>query len=117
MRIDSAHCGSHEPDSDNEDRMNKLQKQRARLIREADALRTADGKFADDAARQAFDAKMAEVDAIDVQLRGLSETIAEESPFDSPAPRPTDEDPEPNERDEAIAEERTRCQGIMLACR
>jgi hypothetical protein len=36
--------------------MNKLQKQRARLIREAEALRTGDG-FADDAARLAFDAK------------------------------------------------------------
>jgi hypothetical protein len=117
MRIDSAHCGSHEPDSDNEDRMNKLQKQRARLVSEADALRTADGKFADDAARQAFDAKMAEVDAIDVQLRGLSETIAEDSPFGSPAPQQAAEDVEPNERDAAIAAERARNQGITLACR
>jgi hypothetical protein len=97
--------------------MNKLQKQRARLIREAEALRTGDG-FADDAARLAFDAKMAEVDAIDVQLRGQSQTIIEPDPL-NPATRqqPDEDEEEPNEHDQGAAAERTRVQGIMTACR
>jgi hypothetical protein len=100
--------------------MNKLQKQRARLLRDAEAIRASDGSFADDAARQAFDAKMAQVDAIDMQLRGVSETLAEINPLlTAPTPRQTvgDDDDEPNEHDEGVAAERVRCQGITTACR
>jgi hypothetical protein len=41
------------------------QQRRDALIREADALRRADGSFADDAARATFDQRMAEIDEID----------------------------------------------------
>jgi hypothetical protein len=47
-----------------------------------------------------------------------SETIAEENPLlDPPVTRTPATPDEPNERDEAIAAERARNQGIMLACR
>jgi hypothetical protein len=98
--------------------MNKLQKQRARLVREAAALKTGDG-FADDAARQAFDAKMAEIDSIDASLRGSSETIVE-TPLDpDPAARSAsdddEEEAEPTEIDLAVRSETERIQGIMDA--
>jgi hypothetical protein len=96
--------------------MNKLQKQRARLIREAEALRTGEG-FADDAAREAFDAKMAEVEAIDVKLRGQSETIVENDPLATRQPPADDDEDELDATEQAAAAERARCQGITLACR
>src|SRR5690242_3507496 len=46
-----------------------LKANRAQLLREADALHTQDGGFADDQARAAFDAKMTEVEALDEQIR------------------------------------------------
>jgi hypothetical protein len=99
--------------------MNKLQKQRARLIREAEALRTGDG-FADDAARLAFDAKMAEVDTIDVKLRGGSETVVEDNPITAATRQQSDVDDvddedEPTEIDRAVQAETARVQGIMDA--
>lgn len=97
--------------------MNKLQKQRARLVREAAALKTGEG-FADDAARQAFDAKMAEIDSIDARLRGTSETIVE-TPLDpDPEARSASDDEdeaEPTEIDLAVRSETARIQGIMDA--
>ena len=47
---------------------------RAELMQEAAAFKGADGSFKDDAARSAFDAKMAEVDALDVKIRALPVT-------------------------------------------
>src|SRR3972149_9751018 len=47
----------------------ELTGRRATLLREADALRAADGSFATDQARTDFDTRMTEVDAIDAQLR------------------------------------------------
>ncbi|HMJ88149.1 MAG TPA: hypothetical protein VK504_33460 [Vicinamibacterales bacterium] len=102
--------------------MNKLQKKRARLVREAEALRTTDGSFADDTARQAFDAKMAEVDAIDVQLRGVSETILGINPLDPGAPETRDADEDDGEEGDevvqaAVTRERERGQAISAGCR
>lgn len=110
----------------------QLQTKRAQLLREATALRNADGTFADDEKRQAFDAKMAEVESIDVKLQGLgirrtepSETLIERDPLDPGAPLSRrgggnddpDPDEEPNERDLGVDAERGRCQGILTACR
>lgn len=76
-----------------------LQTRRAALLREADALRP-NGQFADDAARTAFDEKLAQVEAIDAQLRTLS---------GAPAPTPAaDAAAIEAARTAAIAEERTR---------
>jgi hypothetical protein len=97
-------------------------KRRARLIREAEALRGKDGAFPDDEARSAFDAKMAEVEEIDGK-RNLSETLIERDPLDPGAPiqprqeQRAAEDEEPNERDLGADDERERCQGIIQATR
>ncbi len=48
-----------------------LQSQRAQLMTEAAALKGADGKFANDEARAAFDAKTTQVETIDAQIREL----------------------------------------------
>ena len=56
----------------------KLQTKRAKLLREAEALRGQDGTFATDAARTAFDAKMAEIEEVDEQLRALDAPPAAE---------------------------------------
>lgn len=58
-----------------------LLKKRARILREAEALRT-DGEFANDQARADFDAKMAEIEAIDEELRALD---VDEEPQPAPA--------------------------------
>jgi len=57
---------------------------RAQLLREAEALRSADGSFKDDATRQAFDAKMAEIEAID---KAASSAPAQMPPADDAAVR------------------------------
>lgn len=49
--------------------LEELQTKRAQLLSEAEALRGADGAFADDKTRETFDAKMAEIETIDAQLR------------------------------------------------
>jgi hypothetical protein len=61
----------------------QLKDKRARLLREAGALKNTDGTFADDTKRQAFDAKMAEIEALD---GNRSETLAERDPLDPGAP-------------------------------
>lgn len=95
--------------------------ERARLLREVDALRGANGTFADDAARAAFDEKMARIESIDIALRGQSETLAERDPLDPGAPlaaRTAATPPaEPDETAAAVARETARCQGIMSGCR
>jgi len=101
--------------------MKKLKTKRAKLLREAEALRGTDGKFKDDETRAAFDAKMAEVEAIDVQIqqaeseRQRSEFIRENPEPDSPDDE--EEPPQPNERDLGADAERERIEGILLACR
>jgi hypothetical protein len=68
---------------------------RADILQQAAGLKGADGAFADDAARAAFDAKMAEIDRIDGQVRALD------------VPPATD----------AVAQERERITGIQSAVR
>lgn len=88
-----------------------LQAKRATLLREAQALRAQDGTFADDEKRQAFDAKMAEVEALDAP----SDTLDERNRLSlDPDPDPARE--EPNARDEGAASERARVLGIRQAC-
>jgi hypothetical protein len=54
----------------------ELLAQRADTLALAEAMKGADGAFKDDATRAAFDAKMAEIDAIDAQVRALpAETV------------------------------------------
>jgi hypothetical protein len=83
----------------------KLQKQRAQLVREAEALKGQNGEFANDQARADFDAKMAEVEAIDVKLRALDAPADEPEPEDEPTPG------------EATATERARITGIQTEVR
>jgi len=45
--------------------LKELKAKRAQLVTDAEALRGSDGTFKDDAARAAFDAKMATVEALD----------------------------------------------------
>lgn len=78
----------------------QLLKQRARLLTEAAAFRGAQGAFADDQARASFDAKMAEIEAVDLQIRGLDGTDDDED-------QPVD----------AAQVERQRCIGINQAVR
>ncbi len=100
----------------------QLRDKRARLLREANALKQADGTFKDDATRQAFDAKMAEIEAIDAETSERSETLVERNPLDPGAPlgERDVEDPEadePNELDAVRVAETARCQGILNGCR
>jgi hypothetical protein len=107
-----------------------LKATRAQLLREAESLKGRDGNFADDSARAAFDAKMAEIEACDVVIRqaeqeassGRSATIIERNPLDPGAPitprlalEPA-VPAEPNELDQAQDVERARIRGIMDGC-
>ena len=86
----------------------KIEAKRKKLLREAEALRRQDGTFADDENRALFDAKMAEIDEIDEQLRAL----------DPPAPEPAGDDEATRQAREAGAtEERARIAGITDAVR
>ena len=49
--------------------LKKLKEKRAKLLREAEALKTRDGSFSTDENRSAFDAKVSAIDAIDEQIR------------------------------------------------
>lgn len=110
--------------------MKKLKTKRAKLLREAEAFRSKDGTFKDDEARTAFDAKMAEVEAIDVEIRQAegggeddSEFIRDRNPLarTSGAAADDDEDDdeepthEPNERDLGVDAENARVEGILDA--
>ncbi len=97
-----------------------LQSKRAQLLREAEALKSPNGTFKDDATRAAFDAKMSEVEAVDAELRTQpSETIAERDPLDPGAPLAGSQPPrpQPTDRDLGAAAERDRCQKIIAGCR
>jgi len=95
-----------------------LKAKRAKLVREANALRNADGTFADDDARAKFDAKMTEIEQLDARSTGASETIVERGLLDTPADQVDDaEAAEPTDADRAVAAERSRVQGITQACR
>jgi len=110
--------------------LKQLREKRATILREAEAQKGTDGKFATDAARATFDTKMTEVDACDVLIRqmeqeessGRSETIIERNPLDPGAPttQRLALDPakpaEPNELDVAADTERARIRGIMDGC-
>lgn len=54
--------------------------QRTQLLQAAEALKGANGTFADDAARAAFDAKMAEVEAVDAKVRALDSSPPAQAP-------------------------------------
>src|ERR1043166_6334659 len=64
----------------------ELESKRARLMREAGALKRADGTFVDDTARASFDEKMAKIEEIDRTLSPQSETLVERNPLDPGAP-------------------------------
>lgn len=94
-----------------------IRAERAQLIREATALRAADGSFASDEDRAAFDQKMARVDEINAMDPGESATVAERSIAaggEPPRPAPVAEQ---TDRDRGAQAERTRVQGILTACR
>jgi hypothetical protein len=58
--------------------LKQLREKRTQLVREADTLKGTDGTFADDQARQAFDATMTEVEQIDAQIRAAEEAEKQE---------------------------------------
>jgi len=103
--------------------LKELKAKRAQLVTDAEALRGSDGTFKDDAARAAFDAKMATVEALDTEIRhleqGLSTYIRTENPMAgglrvglAAAEEPT----EPTEGERAAEHETQRVTGIMDAC-
>jgi hypothetical protein len=94
----------------------KLREKRAKLLRQANALKQADGTFATDEARGQFDALMTQIEAIDNGRAEPSETIVERGLGEQPADGGGG-DEEPNESDLAVTTERARVQGIMQACR
>lgn len=106
----------------------ELKNKRAKLLREADAIKKADPTFKDEQKRADFDEKIAAIGEVDEQIREIdveaSETLLERNPLDPGGPvtrqaagDPEDEPTEPNERDLATDAERARCQGITTACR
>jgi hypothetical protein len=86
----------------------QMRKKKAQLVREAEALRSQDGTFVDDAARAAFDAKMAEVESLDAKIRAAEE--ADDDPADPPADLAA-------VRAEAAKAERARGEAIRQAAR
>lgn len=79
----------------------KTKAERDQLLRAAEALRSADGTFKDDEARQGFDARMEAIETFDRQ-----------PPVAQPAPVPP-----PSDADRIRAEERARITGITDAVR
>src|SRR5688572_9929219 len=103
-----------------------MKTKRAKLLREAEGLKQADGTFKDDETRAAFDDKMAAVEQIDADIRaeetGDSEYLNERPANSGRRQRSTEPDDdvdadEPNERDRGADQERERVTGIMDACR
>lgn len=84
----------------------QLREKRAQILREAEALKGADGSFSSDQSRASFDAKMAEIDAIDAQIRAAE---------DAERAQPTDSIEQV--RAQAVAQERARVTGIQDAVR
>lgn len=71
--------------------LKELRDARTRLLAEAEQLRGADGTFASDADRTAFDAKMAEIDTIDTRIRSLEQQERDGASRLSLADTPSDE--------------------------
>jgi hypothetical protein len=86
----------------------QLLDKRAQLLREAEGMKGPDGTFKDDAARAAFDAKLAEIDRIDAEIRVIDAT---------PAPAPTPPTSAPTSEEAIRTAERERITGIQDACR
>jgi hypothetical protein len=105
--------------------LEQLRKKREEMLRQAEALKGADGEFADDGTRAAFDATMSAIDVIDEQIRALepsSETIVERDPLDPGAPTnrlalETAARAETSDLDIGAEKERERIEGIMFSCR
>lgn len=93
--------------------LQQLRDQRANLLREAEAFKGADGAFATDQARTAFDAKMTEIEAVDVKIRAAEAAAA----TPTPAPAPVSTEATRAAADAAVATERARVLGIQSACR
>lgn len=85
-----------------------LRADRAKILRVAEKLKKADGTFADDEARTAFDAKMGEVEEIDEKIRAMEG-----------APAPVVEVPvvTAETRAQILKDERARVKGIQDAVR
>lgn len=66
--------------------LQQLREKRSTLLGEAKALRQADGTFANDEARGAFDAKMAEIEGLDGQIRALEPAAPAAAQPQTPAP-------------------------------
>lgn len=94
----------------------EIKAKRARLLREATALKNTDGTFADDAKRQAFDAKMAEIEALDGTTERSETVDARAGALETEVPAETAEVEEPNERALGIRAENERVEGIRSAC-
>ena len=84
------------------DKLQKLRTERDTFLSEAAGFRGADGSFASDEAREGFDAAMAKVDALNVQIRALD---------------PEDDGAAVQSAAEATAAERKRASEINLLCR
>jgi hypothetical protein len=87
----------------------QMRKKKAQLVREAEALRSQDGTFVDDAARAAFDAKTTEIEALDAKIRAAE--AAEDDDADETGPAAATA----AVRAEAIEAERTRGEAIRHA--
>jgi len=85
----------------------QLREKRTAVLAEADALKSADGTFKDDATRAAYAAKLTEVEQLDTQIR---EAEAKEK---QPAAATLTQE----QRDAIVNEERARVKGITDAVR
>jgi hypothetical protein len=90
-------------------KLKALRDKRARLLREAEGLRQADGTFADDETRAAFDAKMTAIAELDDEIRE-----ADASPDPAPTTEPADATAA---RAEGARVERERIDGIRRGVR
>jgi hypothetical protein len=84
--------------------LSSLKKKHAKALKDAAAFKQADGSFADDQARAAFDAKMTEVDGLATQIRALED-------------EDEDDDELPLATGDQTAVERARCIDIRTAVR
>jgi len=94
----------------------ELQAKRTALVAEARKLRGTDGKFADDAAREAFDSTMTEIETLDGQIKeaeAAEKTRAANPPAPSAPSAPSVEE----ERKRAADVEHARITGIQEATR
>jgi hypothetical protein len=107
MPIGRDACGSLRlvPKGERSMNVKQLKEKRALILSEAEAFKGADGSFKDDATRTAFDAKMAEIETLDAQIRAAE------------AAKPAGDKTADQVREEAVAAERARSEGIRDAVR